>query len=125
MEEVRRADNHPTADEIYELVRRRLPRISLGTVYRNLDRLSREGVIRTIEGAGSRRYDGDLEEHWHVRCADCGLISDVKPGSDLNLKSGTGFPEGFLVTGWHVEYRGMCGECKEKQGSGARSQESE
>ena len=126
LQEVRGSLTHPTADEVYERLRKHLPRISLGTVYRNLDRLSRDGLIRTIEGAGSRRYDGDLEEHWHIRCEGCGRISDVRPEANLYREEGAALPDGFKVTGWHVEYRGVCGECRNKQGEvrGAKGGES-
>lgn len=121
LEEIRSGHNHPTADEVYERLRKHLPRISLGTVYRNLDRLSRDGLIRTIEGAGSRRYDGDLEEHWHARCEVCGRISDARPHEGLSLEDASGFPAGFHLTGWNVEFRGVCGECRNKQGEVRRA----
>ena len=67
-----------TADEVYSRVRRRLPNISLGTVYRNLDVLSQAGFVRKLcLGGGQRRYDGRLGRHYHVRCAGCGVISDI------------------------------------------------
>ena len=110
LEEVRKVRSHPTADDVYRMVRRRLPRISLGTVYRNLDRLSREGLITTLEGPGERRYDGDRDDHCHLRCRSCGTIVDVEP-VDLPLE-GIGEAVGdFQVSGYHVEYYGVCGPC--------------
>ncbi len=113
LEEVRRERSHPTADEVYERVRLRLPRVSLGTVYRNLDRLSREGLITTIEGPGQRRYDGDREDHCHLRCRSCGTIVDVE-AVDLPLERISEAVGDFQISGYHLEYYGVCGECHGK-----------
>ena len=119
LEEVWNVRTHPTADEVYEMVRLRLPKVSLGTVYRNLDRLSREGLISTIEGAGQRRYDGEMDEHVHLRCTVCSYIGDVDSASILPglLKDLAG---DFEVSSCQVEFQGVCGEC-----SKARSQEND
>ena len=78
LEELRKVKTHPTADELYSIVRERLPRISLGTVYRNLDFLADTGEIRRLEAAGTtKRFDGDISWHQHVRCIHCGRIGDV------------------------------------------------
>ena len=116
LEEIRKLRNHPTADEIYAVVRQRLPRISLGTVYRNLNRLSEEGLIRVIETSGSRRYDGDIEEHSHVRCTSCGKIGDSGPMDPLSLKEASHWSEGFMITGYHIEYLGVCDICRAQGG---------
>ena len=110
LEEVRKVRTHPTADEVYEMVRLRLPRVSLGTVYRNLDRLSREGLISTIEGPGQRRYDGEVGDHVHLRCTECGTILDVdlEPLPLEQLPT----PGNFEITDYRVELLGVCWECK-------------
>ena len=78
LEELRKTTTHPTADELYGKVRERLPRISLGTVYRNLDFLADSGEIRRLEAAGTtKRFDGNMVEHQHVRCLCCGRIGDI------------------------------------------------
>ena len=80
LEELRKVKTHPTADELYAMVRTRMPRISLGTVYRNLDFLTESKEILKLESAGSiRRFDGDTRPHQHVRCQICGKIGDVVP----------------------------------------------
>ena len=64
LEELRATKSHPTADELYRDVRRRLPKISLGTVYRNLDILNKAGMINKLDfGSGQSRYDADLSNH--------------------------------------------------------------
>ena len=77
MEELRKLKCHPTADELYCIVKQRMPKISLATVYRNLGLLADAGEIRRIELAGRQnRYDGDTSIHYHLRCRKCGAVED-------------------------------------------------
>jgi len=114
VEELRKRHSHPTADELYEAVRRRLPHISLGTVYRNLEILSKTGIIRKIELGGSqRRFDGDPGIHQHIRCTECGRIDDLPAGAaltscDLELIEKTGYE----AVERRVEFIGVCPECR-------------
>ncbi len=124
LEQVRKVHSHPTADEVYEMVRLRLPKVSLGTVYRNLDRLSREGLISTIEGPGQRRYDGDMDDHAHLRCTRCGYVGDVEP-IEVPLEQLSNTVGDFEISGCRVELLGICGGCRNEQKSGIRNQESE
>jgi Fur family ferric uptake transcriptional regulator len=113
LEELRMMDHHPTADELYHKVRERLPRISLGTVYRNLEKLAASGMIRKLGYAGSQmRFDGDLSGHRHIRCARCGRIDDLgaapeQPGSDGEALARTG----YSLIERRVEYTGLCPAC--------------
>lgn len=111
LEELRKVHSHPTADELYEMVRTRMPRISLGTVYRNLDFLTESGEILKIDAAGSiRRFDGDTRPHQHVRCRVCGRIGDVippLPAPEVNAIR----VDGFQVLSSRIEYEGICDRC--------------
>ena len=113
LEELRMMHTHPTADELYERVRDRLPRISLGTVYRNLDKLAGSGIIRKLDYSGSQmRFDGDLHGHQHIRCISCGRIEDIAgtpepTRCDLELLAGSG----YRLVERRVEYVGICPEC--------------
>jgi Fur family ferric uptake transcriptional regulator/Fur family peroxide stress response transcriptional regulator len=69
---------HPTAEWIYERVRKRLPRISLGTVYRNLQLLVTQGRLRAWTRGRSVRFEADLEAHDHFVCESCGLLLDLE-----------------------------------------------
>ena len=105
-------ESHPTADEVYERVRRELPRISLGTVYRNLDVMSEQGIIKKLEFGGSQsRWDGDPHQHYHIRCICCDRVDNVQyePGSQLETAVAT--PANYRVVGYHLEFVGMCAEC--------------
>lgn len=111
LEELRKVKSHPTADEVYSIVRERLPRISLGTVYRNLDFLADTGEILKLEAAGStKRFDGDISWHQHVRCIECGRIGDVMTPQAPPEVGGLRV-EGFVITGARVEYDGVCDRC--------------
>src|SRR5579859_1541505 len=97
--------SHPTADWIYEEARRRMPRVSLGTVYRNLQVLERDGRIRAIDSWGkSTRYDADLTPHYHFVCDGCGAISDMeRPEGSEETIAPLMRARGFLVTGHRLE----------------------
>ena len=116
MEILQENNTHPAADDIYEMVRRRLPRISLGTVYRNLEILSACGMIHKLELSGSqRRFDGDLENHYHVRCVQCDRVDDVavKP-TDVFEETLRDLSD-YEIMGHHLEFLGVCPECKKQQ----------
>lgn len=77
-ETVKSTHSHPTADWIFEKVRRRLPKVSLGTVYRNLSVLKGEGLVREIYGNDRRaHFDADTSKHAHFICSGCDQITDV------------------------------------------------
>ncbi len=107
---------HPTAEEVYHIVRKQAPRISLGTVYRNLDILSRQGTITKIEEAGTqRRYDGNPTPHYHLKCLDCGEVWDV-PGEAVTWQRplDVAIP-GFTITGHRLLFEGYCARCMEER----------
>lgn len=107
---------HPTAQELFAMVRRRMPRISLATVYRNLEQLADAGLVLRLDGGPSRRYDGDLSSHAHVRCEICGATADldgVKPESLVTLPT-LGIDSGYRISGYSVEFTGHCPQCQKR-----------
>ncbi len=103
---------HPTADEVYSLVRAELPKVSLGTVYRNLDLLAKQGLIRTLATAGEqRRYDGMLDDHDHIRCEVCGRVDDIELGNTERLEELLVDGRGYEVHGYTLCFTGVCREC--------------
>lgn len=116
VEELRRLDHHPTAAELYALTRHRLPRISLGTVYRNLDVLTKMGVVRKVEGGGSgARFDCNPEPHHHVRCVGCGGIGDIAGLPEAFQDRDLGRVDGYEILEYRLEFIGYCPDCIEKQ----------
>jgi len=115
LEELRKFNSHPTADEVYEMARRRLPRISLGTVYRNLEILSESGMIGKLElGGTQKRFDGNVEKHYHVRCVRCGCIGDVPLEPLTGIENALRRVSDYEIIGSRLEFIGICPGCKEE-----------
>ncbi|MBU4525978.1 MAG: transcriptional repressor [Desulfomicrobium sp.] len=111
LEELKSVTTHPTADEIYGMVRQKLPRISLGTVYRNLEVLSSLGLVRKLENAaGQKRFDGDVSPHHHIRCDTCGKVGDIFDAPDVSGIE-LGVSTDFQITGLSLEFSGICPQC--------------
>ncbi|MBN1553062.1 transcriptional repressor [bacterium] len=114
LEELRQMTSHPTADDIYQLVRKRIARISLGTVYRNLELLSRHGLIRKLHIAGNQmRFDGSMQPHFHIICERCFRVEDIDE-DDLSLVE-VDHVNDYVVTGVNVELTGICPKCRGKK----------
>jgi Fur family ferric uptake transcriptional regulator len=114
LEELRKVDTHPSADEVYEMVRKRLPRISLGTVYRNLEVLSKSGAIQKLEpGSSLKRFDGNPHEHYHIRCIQCDRVVDAHFDIDLNFTNEDCKASNFKIIGHKLEFLGLCSKCSE------------
>jgi Fur family ferric uptake transcriptional regulator len=114
LNELRKLRSHPTAATLYKLVSKRLPRISLGTVYRNLDLLSRKGFIHKLEVGGSAtRFDGDISKHYHICCTKCGRIDDAFDYSDKIINIDISDFNGYAVKGYHINFYGICSDCRE------------
>jgi Fur family transcriptional regulator, ferric uptake regulator len=112
LEELAKVTSHPTADDLYERVRRRLPRISLGTVYRNLELLSQAGLILRLSAAGAqRRFDATTSQHYHIRCTRCGRVDDVKLKTTNKLEKALQKRCDYRVTGHWLEFTGICPSC--------------
>ncbi len=122
LEELRNSKKHLSADELYVLVKKKLPNISISTVYRNLEELSKQGLIRKISPAKTQKiFDANIQPHFHIRCMKCGRISDV-PLSLVHqvvegVKNSTPLVEkvtGYNVIGYHLEFFGICPECQKE-----------
>jgi len=121
LEEVQKSRNHPTADQIYERVKKRLPHVSMGTVYRNLDVLASSGLIRKLgPDFHQMRFDGDTHDHYHITCIRCGCVEDIPLESQddpfSRLDETLGKLTKYGVFGHKLEFIGLCAECREKQG---------
>jgi Fe2+ or Zn2+ uptake regulation protein len=107
--------SHPTADWVYQQVRRQIPRISMGTVYRNLKTLVAEGRLVEISTVrGPARYDANLSHHSHFRCLSCGRMEDIEP-QELQWKPSSRGHQYFKVVEFRVELAGVCSACAGKR----------
>ncbi|MBN2554044.1 MAG: transcriptional repressor [Spirochaetales bacterium] len=113
LEELRLCRNHPGAGEVYLRVRERMPRISLATVYRNLELMVAEGIIRRLAArSGQKRYDPVVERHCHFRCSACGRIEDIPFPVELpRLDPSHPWVKERRVQGARPEYYGLCPDC--------------
>lgn len=110
-ETIKNTQTHPTADWIFEQVRNTLPKISLGTVYRNLSVLKDEGVVREIYGVDRRaHYDADLSPHAHFICSDCGQIWDVFGVPEIDWRTLKDLV-GCEVSDQQLDFHGRCAAC--------------
>lgn len=108
--------DHPTAEIVYENLRREYPKISLGTVYRNLSLLTQIGEIQTIStGVGPDRFDGNAAQHYHFICKTCGCVQDLKvQGLDhIDLLAQHDFDG--TVEGHTVFFYGTCVRCRSQK----------
>jgi Fur family ferric uptake transcriptional regulator len=116
LEEIQKVNTHPTADEVYEIVRRRLPKISLGTVYRNLEILSACGLIQKIGPLSSQmRFDGITKKHYHLRCIYCGSVEDAPIGPTENLENAIREKSDYTIIDHTLEFIGICPKCKKEK----------
>ena len=115
LEKLRMVTNHPSADEVYMMVKRELPKIGIATVYRNLEQLSEGRYILKLDG-DIKRYDGNVTRHFHYRCPHCERVYDLEIG-DLS-KSYNNFCDESNANGLQVkvEFVKVCDNCINKEG---------
>jgi Fe2+ or Zn2+ uptake regulation protein len=109
---------HLTADEIYLLVKRRFPRLSLGTVYRNLRVLVVQGGLRELDfGMAVTYFETAKDSHYHLICRVCGSIADADIPVERGLRSVAGRARnlgGFRIEGHRLDFIGVCAACQSK-----------
>lgn len=115
LEELQKVKTHPTADEVYDMVRKIIPRISLGTVYRNLEFLSGKGLVLKLGAPGEqKRFDGNPAPHPHIRCQVCTAVADVECEVEIPYIPDT-CTSGFKILNTNVEFVGVCPKCQKTQ----------
>ena len=110
---LRGVDYHPTAEEVFIAVKPELPKISLATVYKNLEALVACGAASKLTyGDSAARYEIRTDHHYHSRCLKCGRITDVAPATDKQALRLIKSPSGFIVEDYRVELLGHCKNCR-------------
>lgn len=116
LEELGKVTSHPTANEVYDMVRKRLPRIGLGTVYRNLELMADSGIILKLEVGGTqKRFDATVAPHYHVRCTSCGKVDDIDIEVQSKINQIAENACNYLILGHHIEFSGTCPKCSEEK----------
>jgi Fur family transcriptional regulator, peroxide stress response regulator len=108
--------SHPSAEDIYQKVKHTHPTLSISTIYKTIQIMTKMGTVLTIEtGTGGQRYDGHVEPHHHAICNKCGEVFDIDFQHypiDLDKKN---VMEGFDVQGIKVTFLGTCHTCETKK----------
>jgi Fur family peroxide stress response transcriptional regulator len=103
---------HPTPEAVYEKVRRQMPSLSLGTVYKNIRIFTEAGLLNEVSLLhASLRLDANLESHHHLVCVECKAVTDL---SEQEIRPRGPIPEGFEVQRYNVEVLGRCAKCSSK-----------
>lgn len=111
---LRSLKNHPTADDIYPTLKKTIPSMSLGSLYRNLDILTREGMIAKLDTFGdTMRYDGNMEEHVHFQCVRCGAVLDFESDKDCEIRNHLRsiLNSDSSIHSISIQLKGICGKC--------------
>lgn len=103
--------SHPTADQIYDRVRKKLPHISLGTVYRNLQKLVADEKLLVLMRGRSQHFDPLVQRHHHFICETCDRVYDVVVDNQKEIKPVKLPHEGFKVTSHQLDFYGTCKHC--------------
>lgn len=108
--------NHPSADEIFKIIKKEFPNISFDTVNRTLLTFSQIGILKIVESfRGARRFDPNLVNHHHLHCIDCGKIIDFNNENYDQLEVPRNIQPGFTVLNKRVVLSGICKECHKKK----------
>lgn len=110
---IRRGDEHPDAMAIFNELKAELPSLSLGTVYRNLNILMEQGLIRkvSLDGAGDR-FDARTESHFHLICEECGSVEDIFLPCLSGIDREASKAKKFKITRHRVDFYGICENCR-------------
>ena len=110
--ELARTGEHPTIETVYGRVRRRMPTVSLDTVYRTLDLFKGLGLVSTLRPLHDRiRFDANRTSHHHFICTRCGIIRDFYDQALDRLDIPASANRLGRVESTHVELRGLCARC--------------
>ena len=117
-EEISGSKDHPSAEALYEKLKKRMPTISLDTIYRTLNTFEKLGLIKRVHLLNDQaRFDSDMESHHHFICTRCKRIVDFKwPGFD-SIAPPEDVEKFGKILGQHAELRGICKDCLEKEDS--------
>jgi Fe2+ or Zn2+ uptake regulation protein len=110
---LRNTRSHPTADWIYAEVKKEIPNISKGTVYRNLQVLQENGAVSELNLNGTvSRFEAKQESHYHFRCERCGRVSDMDQPVDRELDQKVAKRTRLKISYHQLEFRGICHDCQ-------------
>ena len=115
LELLRSTGSHPTADWIYDQLKKEFPQLSFGTIYRNLSILIEQGLVKKIHfGSTFDRFEANVQPHYHLVCESCGKIMDFNLPIYNDLNTQAKQQTSFSISYHKLEFFGTCEDCKEK-----------
>jgi Fe2+ or Zn2+ uptake regulation protein len=104
---------HPTAAEVFDVVRKQFPTMGLATVYATLNTMSRRGLLQPMAFADAVRFDANVTPHANLICVSCGSITDFEGCDDVlrQLRERTAALAGFSFDGERLDLHGLCAAC--------------
>lgn len=106
-------DRHPTADWIYGKLKKEFPKLSLGTVYRNLSQLVEQGEAKKIHfGSTFDRFEAKIAPHYHLICEKCKQIIDIEMPIYKEINNKAKNISGFKVNYHKIDFFGICLNCQ-------------
>jgi len=110
---IQNTTSHPSADMVYDSLRKEIPNISKGTVYRNLKVLQERKQISELSFKGAvSRFEGRQDSHYHFRCENCGRVFDIDEPIDKTLDRRVAEKTGLKILSHQIEFRGLCKDCQ-------------
>jgi Fur family peroxide stress response transcriptional regulator len=109
-----KTDDHPSAEYIHKIIRKKYPMVSLSTVYKTLDLLKEKKLVNEIEVDGQSRFDAHTDAHINLVCMKCGKIDDVDEDSLNEIQNRAAKKSKYLILKGSFELFGYCNNCKSK-----------
>ena len=111
-------EDHPTADQIFDSIKSKLPSLSRTSVYRILDTLVETGMVTRICHPGSgARFDPHIGQHHHLVCMKCQRIFDLEAPQLDSIRFPDVRKHGFEINEYHIHFRGTCAQCRREMSS--------
>ncbi len=118
LELLKTTGSHPSADWLYEKLKAEFPRLSMGTIYRNLSILEKQGLVKKIDfGSTYDRFEANITPHYHFICEVCGAIKDLELPVEYQLEKKVEEETHMTVHKHRIEFFGICNACMAKKGS--------
>jgi|AntRauTorckE6833_2_1112554.scaffolds.fasta_scaffold58025_1 Fe2+ or Zn2+ uptake regulation protein len=115
LEYLKSVKSHPSAEDIHKNVKKVLPRISLGTVYRNLEKFSAQGKILEIKSGEIKRFDGDITDHQHFICSSCSKVYDIFCRVPQMKDFESHIHKIGKIESYQISFYGICRKCKKNK----------
>lgn len=107
-------EDHPSAENVHAIVKKRYPMVSLSTVYKTLDLLRQKKLVNEIEVEGEARFDAHVDDHINLVCLSCGKIEDIDENLLKNIQSKVAKRSEYVIIKASFELHGYCNKCKSK-----------